>query len=92
MIVLVRGDARRFLWRRWRDDFLLMTSMWVRRIGVNIFVAYGWRWDDFLILRKRKLLAVVGSRRVLPLRDGLLRVAVRTSEGRGGCTEGQCRP
>jgi len=30
-----------------------MSGMWVRRIRVNIFVAYGWRWDDFLILGSR---------------------------------------
>jgi hypothetical protein len=88
--VLVRRDARRFLWRRWRDDFLLMTSMRVRRIGVNILVAYGRRWDDFLILGRQKLLTIIGSGGVLALRHGLLRLAARTSECSGD--EGKCRP
>jgi hypothetical protein len=35
----VGRDARRILWRRWRDDFLLMSGIWVRCIRVNIFVA-----------------------------------------------------
>jgi hypothetical protein len=56
-----------------------MTGLWVRRIRVNIFVAYGRRWDDFLIRRRRSLLAV-GPRRVLPLRNVFFRLIRRTSK------------
>jgi len=41
LTVLVRRDVRHFAWRRWRDDFLLMTGIGVGGVGVNIFVAYG---------------------------------------------------
>jgi hypothetical protein len=80
LTVLVRREARRFLWCRWRNDFLLMTGMWVGCIRVNIFVAYGGRRDDFRILGRRKWLTIIGSGRVLPLRHALLWLAACTSE------------
>jgi hypothetical protein len=80
LTVLVRRDARRFVWRRWRDDFLLMTGIGVGGVGVNIFVAYGWRWDDFLSLGRRKLLTIIGPRWVLAFRDRFFRLISRASK------------
>jgi hypothetical protein len=57
-----------------------MSGMWVRCIRVNVFVAYGWRRDDFFILGGRRLLPVIGPRRVVALRDTLLRLIIRASK------------
>jgi hypothetical protein len=57
-----------------------MTGMRVRRIRVDIFVPYGRRRDDFLILGRKKWLTIIGSGRVLPLRHALVWLAACTSE------------
>jgi hypothetical protein len=36
--------------RRWWDYLLLMSCIGIRRIRINVIVAYRWWWDDFLIL------------------------------------------
>jgi hypothetical protein len=51
-----------------------MSCIGIRRIRVNVFVAYGRRWDDFFIFGRRRLLAVIGPRWVLALRDAFLKL------------------
>jgi hypothetical protein len=57
-----------------------MSGTRVRRIRVNVFVAYGWWWNDFFILGRRRLLPVIGPRWVLALRDAFLRLVIRASK------------
>jgi hypothetical protein len=77
----VRRDARRFVWRRWRDYFLFMTSFRVRGFGMDFFIANR-RWGDHLLIlgRRTLLLAVLCSRRVLPLWHSLPRLPACASE------------
>jgi hypothetical protein len=51
-----------------------MSCIGIRRIRVNVFVAYGRRWDDFFIFGRRRLLAVIGPRWVLALRYAFLKL------------------
>ena len=77
----MRPEARLLTKRGWRDHFLLVPCLWVRGLGVNVFIAYRGRYNDLVILRRRhRSLPIVYPRRVLALGNGLLRRVGRTSK------------
>jgi hypothetical protein len=66
---LARLDARLFIWRRWRDDFLLVPGLRVWGLGVDVLIACRRRRNHLLILglRRYRLFPIVGSGWILTL-------------------------
>jgi hypothetical protein len=78
---LARLDVRIAAWTaRWRDYFLLMTSLRVRNLRVNALIPHRRGRNDALMLGWGcGPLLLIGSGWILALRDGLLNRIVRTT-------------